>query len=489
MNNQQVIGRSREIEILHQVLKSDKAEFVAIYGRRRIGKTFLISRFFKPAKNSIFLSVIGTKEAPLKEQINHFMTRIGEVFFNGVTPQIGKSWDEVFSSLQNAIGTVNKNKKIIIFMDELPWMATRNSRLLQSLDYYWNQYWSHNPKVKLIICGSSASWIINKIINNKGGLHNRITRKIQLKPFNLRETKAFLGANHVKLNNQQIVQLYMLTGGIPYYLGKITSRHSASQMIEELAFMPDGMLLKEFKNLLSSLFDDPTNYEELLHIISKNRYGLSQQAIVEKSNTLSKGGRVTEKLNALKEAGFIIAFKPYGNKKKQIYYKIIDEYVLFYFNWIEPIIENLENCAIEKGYWQGIQNTPAWHSWAGYAFESICYKHLSQIREKLEIPVTAMAATWRYVPRKQSEEDGTQIDLLFDRKDGCITICEIKYTNEAFVIDKSYAKKLMKKGEIFSNKTRIRKQQFIAMISANGVKDNLYSDELLCNVATLEDLF
>ena len=438
-----LIGRKAELLILQDFLNSDNPEFLAIYGRRRIGKTFLILTFFSAIKNIIFFNATGAKDGILEEQIIHVTKHIGDTFFGKVMPKPGKSWDETFAILTDAINTASPNKKIVIFLDELPWMSTRNSRLLQCLDYYWNQYWSRDNRIKLIVCGSSASWIINKIINNKGCLHNRITRKIQLNPFKLKDTKTFLRSKGIKLNDAQITQLYMITGGIPYYLANVSRGQSAAQVIENLAFRQNSLLLQEFDNLFSSLFGDADAHIELLRIISKNRYGLAQQEIAKQSKLSSKGGGITQKLKELKEAGFILAFKPYQHKKRGVYYRVVDEYTLFYFHWIEPIRDALQEESLATGYWQGIQSTPAWHSWAGYAFEAICYKHLSQIRKKLNIPPTAIATSWRYIPRKKSLDNGAQIDLLFDRMDGAVTICEIKYSAKPFVINKQYAKNLV----------------------------------------------
>ncbi|PCI38779.1 MAG: AAA family ATPase [Thiotrichales bacterium] len=484
-----IVGRKEEISVLQSFVSSDQAEFLAIYGRRRIGKTFLIRTFFEEMENIIFFNATGTKDGTISEQIKHFTQNIGHSFFANIMPKLEKNWDETFAMLTNAINLIAPDKKIVIFLDELPWMATRKSKLLQSLDYHWNQYWSRNKHIKLIVCGSSASWIINKIINNKGGLHNRITKKIQLLPFDLADTKKFLKSKGINLNEEQITQIYMVTGGIPYYLTAVNKGQSAAQIIENLAFKQNSLLLGEFDNLFSSLFDDAAPYIELLEIISKSHYGLSQENIIKKSKLSTKGGRIKQRLKELKETGFILGFKPYKHKRKGVYYRIIDEYTLFYFHWLEPIKDSLHEMSLEKGYWLGIQNTPAWHSWTGYAFEAICYKHIHQIRKKLDIPVTSITTSWRYVPIKKSIEDGAQIDLLFDRSDGAITICEIKYSVKPFVINKQYAKNLLNKGAVFEKISRIKKQQFIAIIASNGIQTNLYSDDLISNVVTLKDLF
>jgi len=483
-----LIGRDEECQILQTLLDSNRPEFAALYGRRRVGKTFLIREFFKD-QDPVFFNVTGSKGGKLKEQIEHFVQQIGEVFLGGIVPKPGKTWDETFKILTDALASSAKDKKIVLFFDELPWMATRNSRLLHNLDYYWNQYWSNDDRIKLIICGSSASWIINKVIKSRGGLHNRITRKINLKPFNLINTKIFLKQQGVNLNNKQITQLYMVTGGVPYYLNYIEKNLSAGQIIEKLAFSKGSFLLEEFDNLFASLFDDHEVYIDIVRAIAKSRSGIGKRALLEKIGKSQIGGRGIDKLSALEDAGFIMSFKPHFHKRRGIYYKLVDEYTLFYLRWIEPIRETLHVQSLEKGNWQEMQNTPAWNSWLGYAFEAICYKHISQIRRKLSISPTAIANSWRYIPKKEPNESGAQIDLLFDRRDDSITLCEIKYSDKPFVINKQYAKNLLNKKEIFVVKTRTKKQIFIAMIASSGIKVNLYADDLISGVVTLDDLF
>jgi uncharacterized protein len=484
-----LIGRVDEQAVLKKLLVSNQPEFLAIYGRRRIGKTFLVKQFYSQ-QACFFFSVTGIQNGNLFEQMQCFMLEIARKFYNNAELKEPENWFEIFDKLMNALETfTDKHQKIVLFFDEFPWMVTHRSKLLNVVEYFWNQYWSTNPRIKLIICGSSAAWIIRKIVNNKGGLHNRITCKIQLSPFNLGETKSFLVARGVKLNHKQITQLYMATGGVPYYLSPVTKGLSATQLIEELAFKKNSLLFEEFDNLFSSLFNDAEPYIELLRIIAQYRYGIGQEDMIRQSKNASRGGRIKEKLNELEDAGFIISFVPFCHKKRGIYYRLVDEYTLFYFKWIEPLKRTLQKQSLERGYWESQQNTPSWYSWSGYSFESLCYKHLSQIRKKLKMSPSAIAHTWRYVPNAQSKEQGAQIDLLFDRKDNTITLCEIKYTESAFVINKKYAAELLNKENVFIGKTKTKKQTLIVMIAAQNIKHNRYADDLITNVVTLDDLF
>ncbi|MBX3708219.1 MAG: AAA family ATPase [Gammaproteobacteria bacterium] len=484
-----LIGRHEEKAILENLFTSDRPEFLAIYGRRRIGKTFLIKQTFSD-RDCYFFNVTGIQNGKMDTQIDRFIKEIGKIFYQGAEIKERKNWIDAFDALAEAIEkVVPKNKKVVLFFDEFPWMATHKSGLLSALEHRWNHTWSSDNRIKLIICGSSASWIINKIINNKGGLYNRITRQIHLMPFNLRDTAALLEHQKISLNHKQVTELYMTTGGVPYYLLPVEKNRSATQIVDALAFQQNCLLFNEFDKLFSSLFENAEHYIELLRIIAKNHCGVGQEEIIRQSEQISRGGRTVDRLKELEDTGFIISFTPHLHKKRGKYYRLIDEYTLFYLDWIEPVKNTLQKRSLESGYWLGKHNTPTWYTWAGYAFESICYKHINQIRKKLDISPTAVTNGWRYVPVSKSKEKGAQIDLLFDRDDDTITICEIKFTTELFEIKKDYAENLKNKIAVFKEKTRTKKQIFLVMISAYGIKENMYSEELVQSVVTLEDLF
>lgn len=483
-----VIGRDKEKALLSKMLTSKQAEFMAIYGRRRVGKTYLVRQFFETNPHVQYFESTGVKKAPMKEQIGHFSNEISRVFYNSAPLMPAKNWNEVFAQLTKALNNTNPKKKTILFLDEFPWMATKNSRLLNQLEYYWNRHWSKNQNLILIICGSSASWIIEKIVHNKAGLHNRITQDICLQPFDLLQTKHFLKSQSIKLNNKQITDIYMAMGGIPYYLSKLEGNLSATQLIEELAFSKSSFFMDEFDKLFASLFDEPDELIEIVRTIASRRYGINQKKLLDTLPKSLRGKSGLQKLKTLENSSFITSFIPHFHRRKGVYYRVIDEYCMFYFHWIEPIKNTLLKQNIQQGYWSKIKTQPAWYSWAGLTFEAICYKHIGQIHRALSLSPTAIPGTWRYSPRK-ADQEGAQIDLLFDRDDDAITICEIKYSDKPFVITKSYAQQLQKKVDVFRKITRTKKQIFIVLITANGLKDNDYSEDLVDGVVTISDFF
>ncbi|MCP5048532.1 MAG: AAA family ATPase [bacterium] len=392
--------------------------------------------------------------------------------------------------LTDHLREIPKNRKVVLFFDELPWLATRKSGILQAIDYTWNTQWSRDPRVKLIVCGSAASWILEKIIYAKGGLHNRITSRIHLMPFNLKETQDYLKYRGIVLNREQVLELYMVMGGIPYYLNSVSKGLSAAQNIGKICFQPEGALLDEFDILFASLFDSSLGYIELIRILSRQRYGMSRKELLAKSRRHTSGGTFKNSLMELEEAGFITAFTPYGRANKGTYYRLIDEYTLFYLTWIRPVRRKLKMQQDSFNYWESKQQTQSWKVWSGYAFEAVCFKHIHQICEALEIAaITREVGSWRHISASQKTKPGTQIDLLIDRGDGITNICEIKYHNKEFTIDKSYSQQLNHKMETFKEQTKTRKQLFLTMVTVHGLARNKYSEELVSKEITLKDLF
>jgi len=449
-------------------------------GRRRIGKTFLIREYYSH-KDCIFFQVTGVQGDTTKMQLKKFANSISEVFLDNINIESPKTWGEAFELLQKQI--IKTNKKIVIFLDELPWLAVRKSRLLQEIDYFWNHHWSTTNKVILIICGSSASWLIKKIIYNKGGLHNRITCQIRLLPFTLSETKNYLHNKKIKLNYAHILNLYMALGGVPYYLNYVTAGLTAQENIQKIIFDNNAPLRDEFTKLFHSLFDNTDAYIELIKIIAQKQEGIRRAEITTMAKYSANGGTMSKRLNDLCTGGFLKEYVPWGRNNGE-YYKLIDEFCLFYLTWVDIY----KNKQFASNYWLNQIQQPSYYAWSGYAFEAICTKHINNITNALKINTASTISAWRFIPRKHLDS-GVQIDLVIDRTDNAISLCEIKYTNTQFTIDKRYANILQKKIEIFLNVTKTKKQIFMNMVCANGLKQNSYAKDLIAQYATLDDLF
>lgn len=489
MNNIKIIGRKIEQALLTDIIHSKKAEFLAVYGRRRVGKTYLIEQFFK-SYAGLYFSMTGVHKGTLKQHLTIFSKLFSETFFADIGLQMErpKNWMHAFELLTNALMKFNEPGKIVLFFDELPWLASKKSDFKQALDFYWNTKWSKDNRIILIVCGSAASWIIKNIINDKGGLHNRVTLQLPIYPFSLKETSDYLIYTGNHFNQKQTLEIYMCLGGIPHYLEKIKAHLSASQNIASLCFNRNGQLFNEFDKLFSSLFDRAETYVELIKIIASKRNGIARSELEKKAKLSITGGTLSDRLMALEQAGFIRSFIPIGYTEKGIFYKLIDEYCLFYLTWVNPVKKHIE-IEDKNEYWSAKYNTPAWYSWSGYAFESVCLKHITQIKKALFIPAGSLSGAWSCKSNKELKAEGAQIDLLFDRDDGVVTLCEMKYTQSSFEIDKKYALELKRKVSVYQSNAKTDKQIFLAMITVDPLLVNQYSEELITGKAILDNLF
>lgn len=474
---EKLIGRQVEQKLLQEAMDSGASELIALFGRRRVGKTFLVKQYFR---DKLVFELVGTREANLDNQLKIFNKALGKAAGNPKLYRVAEIWSDAFDQLSNFLSPKLATERTVVFLDEFPWLNTHKSGFLAAFDHWWNSWGNNQPNLIVIICGSAASWMIQNIVNNKGGLHNRVTRKIRLLPFNLKETEEFLQVRNVNLDRYQILQLYMIMGGVPHYLKEIRKGESAAQAVNRICFTKDGLLQGEFKNLYHSLFDDATRHLAVVKALANNNSGLNRNEIIDKVK-LTSGGTITGLLEELTESGFIMAWQPYDKKSKDTIYKLSDEFTHFYLKFMES------NRASGEDIWQSFSSGQSWKSWSGVAFERICLKHIQQIKKQLGIlNLYTEEATWRHLPEKGK---GAQIDLLFDRKDFVVNLCEMKYSESEFTIDKAYAAELENKRDVFKQETKTKKSLFLTFVTTFGIKDNEYAKRLIQNSITADSLF
>jgi len=471
-----LVGRTRERVLLSEATSSDKAELIAIYGRRRIGKTYLIDQVFK---DEIVFKISGLHHGNQRDQLENFSIKLSQVTKRPI-PKL-TSWLEAFANLELHLSSIRKSKKRkVLFFDEFPWMATRRSRFLTAFENFWNTYASQRKDLLVVICGSAASWMIEKVVKSKGGLHNRVTRKIRMLPFNLYETELLLKAKGVKLGRYDILQLYMVTGGVPFYLNEVRKGRSVAQIIDELCFDKEGLLHGEFDELYSSLFEHEERHIKIVQLLSNTRAGLTRSTLLAVSG-LSSGGGFSRTLDELIESGFVTKYLPFEHRSKQTLYRLTDFFTVFYMKYMH------NSRSSGGGTWQKKRTQQSYVSWAGFSFESICLEHIQQIKTALGLTVVYTdAASWK---SKKTEDQGAQIDLLIDRDDNIINICEMKFANDLYLIDKSYAAQLRNKVSVFQASTKTKKNIHLVMLTTYGLKENEYALELVQNQLLMDDLF
>lgn len=475
-----MIGRNTETNELNKLYNSSRAELVALYGRHRVGKTFLVDKTFSGLITFRHAGLSPADEEPkgfLQAQLNHFYNSL---VIHGMKPcDKPANWLDAFFLLEQYLQEIDDGTRQLVFLDELPWLDSPRSGFLQAFEGFWNTWGCHRKNLMVIVCGSANSWIQDRLINNHGGLYGRLTYEIKLSPFNLRECEEFYQDRQVNFSRYDIVQSYMIFGGIPYYLGYIENSMSLAQNVDRLFFSRQGVLKNEFDRLFNSVFSSPETIKSIVRMLYSRNAGFTRKEIAENLN-MSDGGILSKNLNALIAGDFVIKYVPFGFSKRQEHYKLVDPFCLFYLHFVQNQTRSNEK------YWQQNISAPSVVSWRGLAFENVCFNHIEQIKKALGISgVISSNSAWS---KKGGDEEGTQIDLLIHRNDNVINMCEIKFLSEDFTVDKSYYRVLLSRPErlreLISPKTSI----YNTLITTFGLKKNEYSG-VFVNIVTMDDLF
>ena len=470
-----LIGRIKEQRELMEAYRATDSKFVVVYGRRRVGKTYLVRQTFK---DQFTFAHSGQAHAKLNEQLFGWCASLKDAGMP--VDSLPKSWLEAFELLKEHIRTSTAKKKVI-FIDELPWLDTPKSRFVNALEFFWNGWASARDDVLLIVCGSATSWIVNKIFKNHGGLHNRVTNQIYLKPFTLNECEKYVHSLNLKFSRMDILEGYMVMGGIPHYWSLLEAGNSLAQNIDRLFFADKGKLRYEFNELYHSLFRNPENYIAIVQDLGKNSAGLTRDEIIAKTK-IENGGNLSKQLEDLEHCGFIQYVNIPSNKKYRGVYKLMDNFTLFYLKYMS------ENSINDESFWTNNYNSSVRLSWVGIAFERVSFQHIRQIKEALQIGGVLSNVYSLYIKGKNGTGRGAQIDMMIDRSDNTINLCEMKFSNKAFTIDKEYQRNLQNKIDCIQEYTNYKKTIILTMITANGIEQNCYWN-IVQKEVTMDDLF
>ncbi len=482
---ERIVGRKQELEKLQKILEAKRATFLVVYGRRRIGKTYLIKNFFKT--KGVFFHLTGLQDTPTETQLQNFAVELSDSFLKGKPIKTPKNWFSAFQLLRKEVQKVPQSTPLILFFDEIPWLSTPRSNFVQALEHLWNRYLSDMPNIILVVCGSAASWMIENILHHKGGLHGRVTNEMRLMPFTLSETEEFLREKNISYDRKQILELYMCLGGVAKYLTYLEKGKSVAQAIGELCFSYNAPLISEFHKLYRSLFHNHEALVAIVRALAAVKSGLSYQELAKQTHLVS-GGTLTKQLEELTQSGFIIKVPLFGEGEKKDRYVLIDEYSLFYLTWNSGV-SSLDLQGRRATYWIKKRNTQAWKSWIALAFEALCLKHIEGIKAALGISALETASSqWKHSPSR-SNRSGAQIDLVIDRADRCIHLCEIKFSDKKFLLTKAYAQNLQKKRACFEEVTDTRKSTFITLITTFGATHNSAYLSCVDQELTMDSLF
>lgn len=474
-----IIGREKEQALIQEYYESPKAELVAIYGRRRVGKTYLIKSYFNQQFDFYFT---GSFETPKSTLLRLFQTQLER--YSGEKRKKPQDWFEAFEQLRDYLSSLDK-ERIVIFLDELPWMDTPKSNFIQAFSYFWNSWASTVHGMKLFVCGSATTWMLSKLIGDKGGMHGRVNRQIYLRPFNLHETELFLRSKNIDWTRLQIAQIYMVMGGIPYYLDMLNSQQTAEENIDNLFFDEGAVLRTEYGFIFRSLFKDSTIYQTVIETLSTKSVGMTREEIA-RIGKLQNNGMLTEVLENLCRCDFLRTYTSFGKKSRGQMFQLVDLFSLFYNRFV------VDTNSQDNHFWHNMQDNPTRRTWEGYAFEQVCLHHIPQIKQKLRIGGTLSdICSWQCKPHTDSDGisyKGTQIDLLIDRRDQVIDLCEIKYSTNDFSITNEYDEWLRTRKETFRAVTKTRKTLHTVLITTYGLTKNKYSANIH-DIVILNDLF
>lgn len=477
--NTNIIGRKNEQDLLKEYCESSKAELVAIYGRRRVGKTYLVKQYFN---NDFDFYFTGSFETPRNTQLTLFKRELER--YSHEKRLKPKDWYEAFDQLRDYLSTLNKNR-IIVFIDELPWLDTPKSSFLSAFSYFWNSWASSQTNLKLFVCGSATTWMLSKLVGDKGGMHGRVNRQIYLRPFTLAETEQFLLKKNIDWGRYQIIEAYMTMGGIPYYLDMLEPSLTLNENIDHLFFEEGAALHTEYNFIFRSLFKDSKIYRSVVELLSTNRNGLTR-ADIQSAIKIADGGMITEVLDNLCKCDFIRRYSAFGKKEYGQLFHLTDLFSLFHQQFVD------KSDGQDAHFWSNMQDNPRRNVWQGYAFEMVCLHHIAQIKRRLGISgILSEVCAWSskyFVDKNGTEYKGTQIDLVIDRRDDTINLCEAKFTSEAFAVTQEYADRLNTRRETFRAATGTRKSLHTTLITTYCLKRNKYSQTVHREI-TMDDLF
>ncbi|MBQ7632343.1 MAG: ATP-binding protein [Paludibacteraceae bacterium] len=470
-----MFGREEEKRVLLSLLESDKSEFVAVYGRRRVGKTFLVRETFN---YKFAFQHTGLQDANIKEQLEEFANSL--IIAGMKKVKRPKNWSQAFFMLGQHLNTLPEGKKVV-FIDELPWLDAPNSKFVSALDHFWNGWATARKDIVLVVCGSATSWIMDKIVMNYGGLHNRLTEQIFLRPFTLHECEQYAQQRNLGMSRRNILETYMILGGIPFYWDMLRKDLSWAQNIDRMFFYPEGKMRNEFEALYRSLFRRPQSYIDVVSALGTKKAGMTRNELIAALGE-DNGGTLTKVLKELEQCGFIRSFNSIGKAKKESLYQLIDNFTLFYFKFMADGLIN------EKDYWTRTISKPIYNAWSGLAFERVCFQHIDQIKRALGISgIISNVYSWVYIP-KDKEEKGAQIDMLIDRDDNVINVCEMKFSQGEYELTEKYDLELRNKVGTFQSKTKTRKGVSLVMITSYGLKRNAWANGIQSQI-TMDDLF
>lgn len=475
---QNIIGREEEMRALRRCMESDRSEFVIVYGRRRVGKTFLVDSFFEGKYD---FSYVGGHRLAKAKQLRGFAKALKKAAGLKLQPKFA-DWTDAFDALEEYLERLPEDRKKVVFIDEMPWIDTPQSEFVEALEQFWNGWGARRDDIVFVASGSASSWMMDKLVENPGGLHARITCNIYVRPFTLGETRKYLHSRGMRWDNYQILQLYMIIGGVPFYLSLLEPKESLVNNVDRLFFRRNGQLKTEFDELYSAIFNNADRYVEIVKLLFENKQGMTYDEVAKRSGI--DGKRLTTVLRNLERCDFVMTYRQFGNKSRGTLYRLVDFYTLFFYKFVE------NHDGKDEQWWMHNSTTRGVEAWQGTSFELVCMTHLPQIKRALGISgISTSASSWRYVaPKDVPQEKGAQIDLVIDRSDHVVNVCEMKFAKGRFAVSQDYAEAVRGRIQLFRDKTGTTKATLCTFVTTFGTSDGMHNG-VIDNEVVAEELF
>lgn len=471
--NQSFICRYPEREALARIAGQETPCILIVYGRRRIGKTELLEQTFRERN---IIKFEGKEGQPPEVQKQHVLNELAKLFDDPLLAKLQlDSWLDIFELIYR----YTKEGEWTVYFEELQWLADYKDEFVSDLKIAWDNNFRHNPKMLLILCGSSPSFMINQVAHSKA-LYNRSQHEMLLEQFLLPEAAEFLKNR----SRKEVMDAYLTIGGVPLYLEKLNDESSVFLSLCQGSFTKKSFFSEEYQRIFISSMGENLNYQKIIEFLSKRRY--ATRAEILKHLKLTSGGNITVLLDDLELCGFIDKYSPYNVREQSLLvrYCIHDPYLQFYNKFIRPIKKEILSGKYEKNPQSAI-NRETYGKWLGYAFERFCRRYDYAIADILRFSAVKYRSGSYFSRSSERESPGYQIDLLFDRDDQVITVCEIKYSINK--ISRSVIQDVEQKISLLDNPKK--KSIHRVLITTNDAEDSIEAEGYFDRIITLDDLF
>lgn len=472
--NKQFIGREFERQRIAQIDSMKRASILVVYGRRRVGKTELIEQVFR---NRNLLKFEGLESGGQARQIQAFLDQLVQYVGDPLISKLSlANWSDAFQVLAKH----TKEGRWTIFLDELQWMASYRKQLISELKFVWDNYFKQNPQLILVLCGSSPSFMVNRVIKSQA-LYNRSEFEIPLQELSIKETGSFLSSQ--KRSLREVMDAYLNVGGIPEYLSYLNQESSVFLGLCKNSFTRGGFFSSEYERIFTSSLASNPDYKKIIALLSQKRFATREE--IAKHLKTKSGGGLSDLLSNLETCGFIIKYSPF-NLAEQSHltrFAVIDQYLQFYFKFIHPIHNRIQNGDFDKNPTHAV-NQLVYQKWLGFSFERLCRKWHRLIAKQLGFEAVEYKIGTYFNSATNKKSPGFQIDLVFDRKDNVSTICEIKYLTGK--VSKKVIREFEEKLQSFPNPKKKTIQK--VLITTEGEDPSLEREHYFDRVILLEDI-